>query len=462
MSWRLRCVFSFRRGAPRAGSGTMAGRLPVLPILAVLAALLPLPARAAVDPVKAQAVFDEAARLCHGDGGALWHHSLCGPILLVDWTDNTAVANQPDAGGVLKPSGRVFAGRLPPDVVIANTPIEWAGKRWTEMIWPLYDDVAHRRVMISHELFHRAQGELGMSTRDGGNLHLDTLEGRILLQLEWHALARALTAPDAAARKAAVSDALLFRHERYRRFPQAQAEEQALELNEGVAEYTGVRVGLPTARERTAYALRDLETFVQAPTFVRSFAYATGPAWGLLLDQADPAWRDRLAAAMKAGHPQGLDQMLQAALKLPEPSAATVEAREADYDDTLRPRELAREQARQAHLSELKARLVDGPVLRLPLVHLHASYQFNPQTLEALGSDGVVYPTMKLSADWGTLSVEQGALLDKAMSVAAVAAGASADHLTGPGWRLTLKKGWVVVPGDRAGDFAIRQEVDSH
>jgi hypothetical protein len=427
--------------------------------LATLAAAPLAPAVAAVPPVHAQAVFQEAAQLCGHDGGALWHHSLCGPILLVDWTDNSAVANQADAQGLLKPQGAVFVGTLPADFVIASTPIEWAGKRWTELLWPVPDDVAHRRVMLSHELFHRAQVELGMLQHDGGNLHLDALEGRILLQLEWHALARALSAPDATTRKAAVSDALLFRHERYRLFSEAQAEEQALELNEGVAEYTGVRVGLPTAPERTAYALRDLEFYVQAPTFVRSFAYATGPAWGLLLDQANPAWRDQLAAAMKNGNPRGLDQMLQDALKLPEPSAATVKAREADYDTTLRPRELARDQAKQAHLAELKARLVDGPVLRLPLAGHHASYQFNPQALEAFGSTGVVYPTMKLSADWGALSVEQGALLDKAMSVAAVtAAGASADRLQGPGWRLSLNKGWVIAPGERAGDFVVKQE----
>ncbi len=425
--------------------------------LALVAALATAPSFAAVDPVRAQALFREAAQLCGHDGGALWHHSLCGPILLVDWTDGTAVANQPDAGGALKASGPVFAGKLPADLIIANTPIEWSGKRWTELIWPLPDDVAHRHVTLSHELFHRAQLELGMVQHDGGNLHLDTLEGRILLQLEWRALGRALNAPDAAARRDAISDALLFRHERYRLFPDARAEERALELNEGVAEYTGVRVGLPTPAERTAFALRDLETFIMVPTFVRSFAYATGPSWGLLLDQADPAWRDKLAAAMKDGDPSSLDQMLQAALRLPEPSADTVKARENDYDDTLRPREVARDQAKQAHLAELKAKLVDGPVLRLPLAGHHASYQFNPTTLEALGASGVVYPTMKLSADWGVLSVEQGALLDKQMSVAAVAAGDSADHAQGPGWHLTLSKGWSVAPGERAGDFVVKQ-----
>ncbi len=417
------------------------------------------PVFASVDPVRAQAVFQEAAHLCGHDGGALWHHSLCGPILLVDWTDNTVVANQADRQGALTPHGPVFVGTLPPGLIIASTPIEWSGKRWTEMLLPMPDDVAHRHVMVAHELFHRAQIELGMPQGDGGNLHLDTLEGRILLQLEWHALARALSAPDAGVRKAAVSDALLFRHERYRLFPDAQVEERALELNEGVAEYTGVRVGLLTSQERTAYALRDLEVFVQSPTFVRSFAYATGPAWGLMLDQANPSWREQLASAMKSANPPGLDQMLQAALKLPEPSTAAVKAREADYDTGLRPREWAREQARQAHLAELKARLVDGPVLRLPLAGLHATYQFNPQTQEALGADAVFYPTMRLSAEWGMLAVEKGALLDKAMTVAAVeASGTAADHMQGPGWRLTLNKGWIVTPGERAGDFLVQKE----
>ena len=420
-------------------------------LLSMLAAAAP--AGAAVDPAQAQAVFEEAAQLCGRDAGALWHHSLCGPILLVDWHDNAVVANQADAGGVLKGAGPVFTGTLPASVVIANTPIEWSGTRWTEMVWPLPEDVEHRHVMISHELFHRAQIELGMVQADGGNVHLDSLEGRILLQLEWQALARALGAPAPAAREAAIGDALLFRHARYRLFPDAQAEERALELNEGVAEYTGVRVGLPTPQQRTAYALRDLQAFVAAPTFVRSFAYATGPAWGLLLDDADPAWRGKLASG------RGLDQLLQSALKLPEPAASTAAAREAAYDTSLRPREVARDQARQARLADLKARLVDGPVLVLPLAHLHASYQFNPQTLQPLGTAGIVYPTMKLSADWGTLEVAQGALLDKAMSVAAVSAeGVSMAHPQGTGWTLALNKGWRLAPGARAGDFVVTQD----
>ena len=50
----------------------------------------------------------------------------------------------------------------------------------------------HRREFMLHELFHRIQPDLGLITLSGQNAHLDTVEGRVWLRLEWRALARAL------------------------------------------------------------------------------------------------------------------------------------------------------------------------------------------------------------------------------------------------------------------------------
>jgi hypothetical protein len=307
--------------------------------------------------------------------------------------------------------------------------------------------------MLAHEMFHRIQPELGMQRLDGVNAHLDSVEGRLLLQLEWRALAAALQAPTAAARQRAATDALAFRHERHRLFTEAAEGEGALELNEGVAEYTGVMIGLPTPEARRAYALQDLTAFVQAPTFVRTFAYATGPAYGLLLDAADPGWRRRLVATR-----QRLDQLLATAYGLPLSVPADLATRVAAYDDgTLRVAEERREQDKRARLASWKAELVDGPVLALPVVH--GSYQFNPQTLQPLGEAGTVYPTLHLQADWGSLEVDGGALLDKAMKLATVpAAGLSATDRQGKGWRLTLKPGWSLQPGPRVGDWIVRAD----
>ena len=83
----------------------------------------------------------------------------------------------------------------------------------------------------------------------------------------------------------------VFRQERRRLFPKAAAAENALELNEGLAEYTGARLGLRLPEQRLAYATYALARQLDAPSFVRSFAYASGPAYGLLLDEALPDWR---------------------------------------------------------------------------------------------------------------------------------------------------------------------------
>lgn len=422
---------------------------------AVALAAASVPAMAAVDPAGAASVFAQARTICQRDAGALWGHSLCGPMLLVDPTDRSAVANQADAHGALKASGPVFNGTLPASEITANTSIDWSGVRWSEILWPLPEQTAKRHVMLAHEMFHRIQPELGVSQREGDNRHLDTLEGRYLLQLEWRALAKALRAPGAAARRAAIADALLFRQARYRRFPGAAANENALESNEGVAEYTGVRLGLDTPQARLDYALGDLSAFVAAPTFVRAFAYATGPAYGLLLDRADPAWRGKL------GSGERLDQLLATALRLPPPAFATLAAREKAYDDgSLRASELRRDQARQAHLAALKAKLVDGPVLALPL--RHASYQFNPQTLQPLGDLGTVYPTMRLSDDWGVIEVSDGILLGKSKATVSTA-GFDAAGTKGAGWQLHLNPGWAVLPGARKGDLVVgRAAGDSH
>lgn len=432
---------------------------PALIVALVLAALAPTPAAATIDPAQAESIFQQANSICTRDAGAFWGHTLCGPMLLVDPDDRSIVANQADAGGVLKPSGSVFAGVLPASEPISDTTMTWSGTRWCELLWPwpMREDPDMRHVTLAHELFHRIQqDDLHIPKNDGDNSQLDTLDGRYLLQLEWRALATALQAPTSAARSTAIADAILFRRERYRLFPAAAGNEAALESNEGIAEYTGVRLGLLTPDERTRYAVRDLSAFVRFPSFVRTFAYATGPAYGLLLDQADPGWLHNFAANASG---ERFDQRLSTALHLPHPDFTQLHAREAVYDSdgTLHTQELANEQKKRTELAAYQAKLVDGPVLALPLAH--SSFQFKPQSLVPLGDLGTVYPTMTLEDAWGTLNVESGGvLLRKQPRVAIVSAtGFDPVILHGTGFTLTLKPGWTIQPGPRKGDLELKQ-----
>ncbi|MDH7452808.1 hypothetical protein QF205_06895 [Luteimonas composti] len=412
--------------------------------------------QAAPDPAMAGFVFQEARSLCERDAGALWGQSLCGPIMIVDPADRRVIANQADPGGVLQAGDGVWTGELPAGTMMANTRLEWSGTAWTQLVWPLPMEPALLRVFLGHEMFHRVQPGLGLARGEAGNRHLDGFDGRYLLQLEWRALARALLADTAAARRDHVADALAFRQARRRVSADAAADESALEINEGLPEYSGVRTGLVHAEQRRAYAVYALARFLDAPSFVRSFAYASGPAYGLLLDDADPGWRGRL------GTDADLGALLASALRIDPDDGADLAARGRRYDPdgTLRDAEQARERERSARQETWRKQLVEGPVLVLPLSR--PSFQFNPQTLAALDDVGTVYPTLRLGDAWGELVVDGGvALVHADRKRATVALPADRSALSGDGWTLALKPGWKLARGERCGDMTVVRESES-
>lgn len=430
---------------------------PLAALTCLLACAVAPPVQAAPDRDGAVRVFETADTLCERDGGTLWGESLCGPMLVVDPADRAVIANRQDPGGVLVEQEGVFVGTLPETAILANTRVEWSGSDWTQLLWPVPPESSLLRVLLMHEMFHRIQPTLGLTRKEAGNRHLDTRDGRYLLQLEWRALARAVLAVDADVRRAHVGDALAFRAERRRLFADAAAEEAALEINEGSAEYTGVRLGLARDEERRAFAAFDLARFIDAPSFVRSFAYASGPAYGLLLDDADPTWRSRLGADADLG------TLLAQALRIDVAALADLDARQRRYDadGSLRSAEDARDRERLARVSHWRATLVDGPVLVLPLQHMNL--QFNLQTLAALDDIGTVYPTLRLTDTWGALDVVEGgaALIHADYTRATVALPRNGDGSGGEGWTLTLAPGWTVTPGPRAGDMTLVREASA-
>lgn len=408
-----------------------------------------------IDPALASRYLKEAAQLCQADGGRLWGKSLCGPTLLVDPVTRQVVANQADAEGALRAEGDVYVGKLPDSQTIANTAVDWSGVRWTEMLWPLKQDAALRHTVMAHEAFHRIQDSLGLPGGGRDNPHMDTLEGRYTVQLEWRALDAALAAKTDAERRAHAADALAFRAARYQRFPEAEQAETALERNEGLAEYTGVMVGNRTPAAQLAMAHWDLTWHPKNDTsFARSFAYPSGPAYGILLDRYRPGWRK---AIVKGGSPAG---MLAEALHVDMARKPDVEKLAARYDGpALLATEQARAEARARQAAKYKAQLVTGPVLKLPLKHMKV--QFNPSNLMPLGDAGTVYPTMQVIDDWGSITVDGGALMAPdwtRLTVAAPAGGATGGTLRGEGWTMKPAPGWHVVPAGRTGDRTIAQD----
>lgn len=83
------------------------------------------------------------------------------------------------------------------------------------------------------------------------------------------------------------------------------------------------------------------------------------------------------------------------------------------------------------------------------------NFTFDPNHVVPLGEDGNVYPIATISDAWGTIEVQKGARINATFTAATVSAPTSVNHLSGDGWKLILKAGWQVAPGEKSGSFKI-------
>ena len=201
------------------------------------------PAMAQVDQQRAAGFFKEAQALCERDGGRLWGVSFCMPMVIGDVRTQTFATSQP-----------------PPDaprpklIGLLMGPIQWGDTTWAALTWDMVANQTPRvrNEMFLHESFHIVQIErLALFVSTVSSEHLDSLEGRYWLRLEWRALARALRG-SGEPRALAVREALAFRQARHARFPDKVESERALDINEGLASYTGTVVAAQSEAEAIA------------------------------------------------------------------------------------------------------------------------------------------------------------------------------------------------------------------
>jgi hypothetical protein len=401
----------------------------------------PPPAVAQVDQQRAQQYFKEARMLCERDGGRLWGVSLCGPMVIADAATGTIATSQPAP-----------AGDRPSELGFVNAPLQWGGTTWSAYVWQMIpkDDQAARGRLFMHELFHCIQPRLGLiAPRDpsaGENIHLDSLEGRYWMRLEWRALARALGA-SGAARTSAIADALAFRLARHQRFPGAAASEHVVDINEGIATYTQYVTGSEGAQDAIRNAMAGLTAAETGTSFIRTFAYASGAGYGLLLDALSPGWHRKITGASDVGQLLSVAAGVTAA-----PDAAAAAAR---YDGaSLRVAEEQRDREQQAIIAELRRRYVDGPVLIVPRA---GRGSVNNAGATVIPGAGTVFRAMANKGAWGFFDAQGGALVSADGETISLPAPVVVDATTlkGDGWTATVGPGWTVQPGPRPGSFRV-------
>jgi hypothetical protein len=241
------------------------------------------------------------------------------------------------------------------------------------------------------------------------------------------------------ARRNATKDALAFRMARLASFPEAPAAESALDRNEGLASYTGVHLG--AGDEAPLFAARTLNFYDQHDALARSYAYASGPAYGLLLDDYVRNWRASLAAWAPA-------DLLVSPLRAEQLNARNLARRAERYGG---PEIAAQERTRADNQRRLIAEITvrfSGVRLELPLGQMQ--FEFNPDQVTPVPGLGTVYQQLVLRDAWGEIRANEGALISPTFNLL-TASRPNPGGLSGPGWTLALAPGYRIGAPDAQG-----------
>ncbi|WP_410220092.1 hypothetical protein [Pedobacter sp.] len=372
---------------------------------------------------------------------SLWNKNLYGPILLADSKTRQLFANELDTAGILKYDGNIYTGTLPNHINIANTSINWGGKRWAMIMLPLPQNKEDRINLLAHELFHSAQPSLGFALNNPENNHLDQKDGRIYLRLELEALKRAVQTTSEKELKQHLANAVAFRKYRHALYNGSSTTENALELNEGIAEFTGVMISGRNKAETTEFFINGISNFFANPTFVRSFAYQTIPVYGYLLYNKDKNWNKKINARTDL-----TDYFTKAFnINIPTYLKKTVKKIASKYNaQTIIQEETKREEKIKELIAEYKLKFIEQPHFEIRFEKMSVS--FDPRNIMPIEDKGTVYPNIRVTDLWGVLTVENGALMSPNWDKISITNPVKIEgkKIIGDGWTLELIDAYTI------------------
>lgn len=385
----------------------------------------------------------------------LWDNDLYGAILLVDPQTRQLHANETDTDGILKPNGSIYSGILPDNINIANTSMNWSGKRWAMIMLPLPQNKQDRINLLAHELFHSAQPSLGFALNNTENNHLDQRDGRIYLRLELAALRKAIQSSSEKELLQHLTNALTFRKYRHTLYDGANTTENQLELNEGIAEFTGMIISDRNKKQATTFFADGINSLLTNPTFVRSFAYYTTPVYGYILYNKDKDWNKKISIKTDL-----TNYFINAFnIDIPTNLRKTAEGISDEYNgQIIIQEETEREEKTKKLIAEYKLIFIEQPHFEIQFEKMNVS--FDPRNIIPIEDKGTVYPKIRVTDLWGILTVENGALIspnwNKISLTNPIKTGGK--KIIGDGWTLELTDGYMVERDETSRNYNLTKE----
>lgn len=398
-------------------------------------------------PEKATKYFNIIEEICNRDNGNLWGKNLYGPIIFVDRTSRRIVANQPDNEGVLKLKDGIYTGLYPKELLINNAPVKFGGTMFAMAPLPIEEDNYRITSRAIHSLFHRFQDAEGFLAAPYNTSNMDEKEARLWIKLEWKALRKALTSKGEE-QQLAIRDALIFKGSNRELYRKYAIDENRFETYEGLATFTYTLLCTKSPEEYKIRLFENLDRIYSMQSYSRSYGFIHGALYiSLLYDKGFDLHKIQtdnfdLGNAVKELYN----------IELPIICRDVAGSLAVNYGiETINKEEEQRLADIKESIHKQISTFTEKPVVFLELESPY--FDFEPEDIHSLDTLGTLYSSMRISDNWGKLTVDKGGCLVsnnfKFLRITAKSFKEEKNRISGEGWHLILNNDWELVEVDQ-------------
>ena len=392
---------------------------------------------------KAIHFFKSVEEICKHDDGKLWGKNLYGPIMFVERTSRRIVANQPDNEGLLKGKDGIYTGLYPKELILNNAPVKFGGTLFAMVPVPAEEDEYRIKTRAIHSLFHRFQESYGILPASFNVNNMDDKEARRWIKLEWKALKKALNT-EGEERQLAIRDALIFRGSNRELYHKFANDETRFETYEGLATFTYTLLCTKSPEDYKLRLFENLDRVYSMQSYSRSYGFIHGALYASLMYDKGFDFHTIQTDNFDLG--RAVQELYN--IELPAVCRDVAGSLALSYDiDAINKEEEKRLSDIHETLHKLTSTFTEKPVVFLELESPY--FDFEPENIHPLDSLGTLYTSMRVSDNWGKLTVDEGGCLVsnnfKYLRITAKGYKADKNRISGEGWHLILNEDWELV-----------------
>jgi hypothetical protein len=391
---------------------------------------------------KATACFKDIEEACKRDAGNLWGKNLYGPLMFIDRTSRKIIANQPDIDGLLKLKDGNYTGLYPRENIINTTTISFGGTLFGMTALPNEEDNYRIKTRGIHALFHSFQQMEGMNPENFNIIIMDEKEARLWMKLEWKALKKAIDS-EGEDQTLAIRDALIFRGSNRESYPKYADQGNRFETYEGLATFTYTLLASNSPEEYKTRLFEYLDRIYSFQSYARSYGFIHGALYATLLHAKGFDFKAITTDTIDLGNL--VRELYRIELPVKCRDVAGSIALHYSIEDIYKEEEQRLQDIRD-RLNNQVSVFTEKPVVLLELESPY--FDFEPEDVHYLDTLGTLYHTLRVSDNWGKLTVDKGDCLVsnnyKYLRITAKGLRTDKNHLNGEGWQIIMNEGWEI------------------